>query len=39
MVTVHAEETLATKHAVDLVFRCTHLDNKDSFSKSVCKLV
>ncbi|CAO2832692.1 unnamed protein product [Amaranthus hypochondriacus] len=34
VLTVHAEETIATKHAVDLVFRCTHLDNKDCFSKS-----
>jgi hypothetical protein len=33
---VHAEETVASKQAVELIFRCTHLENKDTFSKSVC---
>lgn len=33
---VHAEETVASKQAVELILRCTHLENKDTFSKSVC---
>ncbi|XP_048325143.2 protein BONZAI 3 isoform X1 [Ziziphus jujuba] len=32
--TVHAEETVASRSAVDMTFRCSHLDNKDVFSKS-----
>ncbi|GAB2262695.1 hypothetical protein Droror1_Dr00003692 [Drosera rotundifolia] len=31
--TIHAEETVATKNAVEIVFHCTHLDNKDLLSK------
>ncbi|XP_068341840.1 protein BONZAI 3-like isoform X1 [Pyrus communis] len=34
--TVHAEETIASRSAVEIKFRCAHLDNKDLFSKSVC---
>lgn len=34
-ITIHAEETVAAKNAVDIIFRCSHLDNKDIFSKSV----
>ena len=34
--TVHAEETIASRSVVDVVFRCSNLDNKDLFSKSVC---
>lgn len=33
-ITVHAEETVASRQAVDIKFRCTKLDNKDLFSKS-----
>lgn len=33
--TVHAEETIASKNAVEIIFHCSHLDNKDIFSKSV----
>lgn len=33
-ITVHAEETAASRNAVEVVFRCMHLDNKDLFSKS-----
>ncbi|KAH1071582.1 hypothetical protein AAZX31_03G221700 [Glycine max] len=33
-ITVHAEETVASRSAVEMVLRCTHLDNKDFFSKS-----
>ncbi|CAL5380950.1 unnamed protein product [Camellia sinensis] len=32
--TVHAEETAASRNAVEITFRCSHLDNKDLFSKS-----
>ncbi|KAI3855922.1 hypothetical protein MKX03_027466 [Papaver bracteatum] len=32
--TVFAEETITSKQAVEMVFRCTKLDNKDLFSKS-----
>ncbi|KAM1640345.1 hypothetical protein ACFX1X_010604 [Malus domestica] len=32
--TVHAEETIASTSAVEIKFRCAHLDNKDLFSKS-----
>lgn len=34
-ITVHAEETVASRSAVEMVLRCSHLDNKDVFSKSV----
>lgn len=34
--TIHAEETIASRSAVEMIFRCSHLDNKDLFSKSVC---
>lgn len=34
-VTVHAEETIASRNAVELVLRCSHLENKDLLSKSV----
>lgn len=34
--TVHAEETMASKSVVEIKFRCSHLENKDIFSKSVC---
>ncbi|KAL2345739.1 hypothetical protein Fmac_007024 [Flemingia macrophylla] len=33
-ITVHAEETVASRSAVEMVLRCSHLDNKDVFSKS-----
>ncbi|CAI0383687.1 unnamed protein product [Linum tenue] len=33
-VSIHAEETVASKTAVDISFRCSHLDNKDMFSLS-----
>ncbi|XP_022859038.1 protein BONZAI 3 isoform X1 [Olea europaea var. sylvestris] len=32
--TVHAEETVASRDAVEMTFRCSHLENKDLFSKS-----
>eukprot|EP00268_Persea_americana_P035207 TRINITY_DN34778_c0_g2_i4.p1 TRINITY_DN34778_c0_g2~~TRINITY_DN34778_c0_g2_i4.p1 ORF type:complete len:653 (-),score=114.54 TRINITY_DN34778_c0_g2_i4:1712-3493(-) len=32
--TVNAEETMASRTVVELVFRCSDLDNKDLFSKS-----
>uniref|UniRef100_A0A5B7AWH5 Protein BONZAI 3 n=1 Tax=Davidia involucrata TaxID=16924 RepID=A0A5B7AWH5_DAVIN len=32
--TVHAEETIASRNAVEMTFRCSHLENKDVFSKS-----
>ncbi|KAI3979937.1 hypothetical protein MKX01_042591 [Papaver californicum] len=38
-VTVHAEETVASKQAVEITFRCSKLDNKDLFSKSDTPLV
>ncbi|OAY82000.1 Protein BONZAI 3, partial [Ananas comosus] len=31
---VHAEETVASRTAVELIFRCSNLENKDLFSKS-----
>ncbi|GAB4855482.1 Protein BONZAI 3 [Ancistrocladus abbreviatus] len=34
ILTIHAEETVASKNAVEIVFRCTRLDNKDLLSKS-----
>ncbi|XP_061348498.1 protein BONZAI 3-like [Gastrolobium bilobum] len=33
-ITVHAEETVAARSAVEIIFRCSRLDNKDIFSKS-----
>ncbi|PWA89020.1 calcium-dependent phospholipid-binding Copine family protein [Artemisia annua] len=33
-INVHAEETIASKMAVEMRLRCTNLDNKDRFSKS-----
>lgn len=32
--TIHAEETIASRSAVEIQFRCSHLDNKDLLSKS-----
>ncbi|KAI8547828.1 hypothetical protein RHMOL_Rhmol07G0226100 [Rhododendron molle] len=32
--TVHAEETVASRNAVEITFRCSHLENKDLFSMS-----
>ncbi|PRQ42042.1 putative C2 domain, von Willebrand factor, type A, copine, protein BONZAI [Rosa chinensis] len=32
--TVHAEETMASKSVVEIKFRCSQLENKDVFSKS-----
>ncbi|KAJ3676196.1 hypothetical protein LUZ60_003608 [Juncus effusus] len=32
--TIHAEETVASRQAIELIFRCIHLENKDTFSKS-----
>ncbi|XVE90162.1 hypothetical protein DITRI_Ditri20bG0055900 [Diplodiscus trichospermus] len=32
--TVHAEETFPSRMAVEMKLRCSHLDNKDLFSKS-----
>ncbi|CAI9780542.1 unnamed protein product [Fraxinus pennsylvanica] len=32
--TVHAEETVASRNAVEMTFRCSHLENKDLFSRS-----
>ncbi|KAL0552075.1 hypothetical protein IC582_011169 [Cucumis melo] len=32
--TVRAEETIASRSVVEIVLRCSHLDNKDVFSKS-----
>nr|CAN68494.1 hypothetical protein VITISV_022266 [Vitis vinifera] len=37
--TVHAEETVASRNAIEVIFRCSHLDNKDLFSKSDNPLV
>ncbi|TKY61444.1 BONZAI 3 [Spatholobus suberectus] len=33
-ITIHAEETVASRSAVEMILRCSHLDNKDVFSKS-----
>ncbi|KAI5424220.1 protein BONZAI 3 isoform X1 [Lathyrus oleraceus] len=33
-VTIHAEETVASRNVVKISFRCSRLDNKDVFSKS-----
>ena len=39
-ITINAEETFASKTAVEIVFRCSELENKEFFSKSVsCYLV
>lgn len=35
IITIHAEETVASRSAVEIIFRCSHLDNKDILSKSV----
>ncbi|KAK9292209.1 hypothetical protein L1049_020171 [Liquidambar formosana] len=32
--TVHAQETVASRKAVEMTFRCSHLENKDVFTKS-----
>ncbi|KAA8536924.1 hypothetical protein F0562_029402 [Nyssa sinensis] len=32
--TVHAEETVASRNVVEITFRCSHLENKDLFSLS-----
>ncbi|KAI3863656.1 hypothetical protein MKW98_031248 [Papaver atlanticum] len=32
--TVYAEETITSRQAVEMIFRCSKLDNKDLFSKS-----
>lgn len=37
--TVYAEEELISKSTAELTFRCTDLENKDFFSKSVSTLV
>ena len=34
---VHAEEAISLRTAVEIVFHCKHLDNKDLLSKSVCE--
>jgi hypothetical protein len=34
-ITIRAEETVASRSVVEIIFRCSHLDNKDKFSKSV----
>ena len=34
--TVHAEETFSSRMVVEIKLRCSQLDNKDMFSKSVC---
>lgn len=33
--TIHAEETVASRSLVEIKFRCSNLENKDLFSKSV----
>lgn len=37
-ITVHAEETIDSKIATEIRLRCSNLDNKDLFSKSVIPL-
>ncbi|XP_075656819.1 protein BONZAI 3-like [Castanea sativa] len=32
--TIHAEETIASRSCVEMLVHCSHLDNKDIFSKS-----
>ena len=34
--TVHAEETVASRNAIEVKFLCSRLENMDLFSKSVC---
>jgi len=34
-ITIHAEETITSRSAVEIIFCCSRLDNKDIFSKSV----
>jgi hypothetical protein len=36
-ITIRAEETVASRSVVEIIFRCSNLDNKDIFSKSVSK--
>ncbi|OIV95133.1 hypothetical protein TanjilG_21523 [Lupinus angustifolius] len=31
---VHAEETISSRNAIEMIFHCTNLDNKDIFSKT-----
>ncbi|XP_009399965.2 protein BONZAI 3-like isoform X2 [Musa acuminata AAA Group] len=33
-ITIHAEETVASRVAVEMILRCSKLENKDTFSKS-----
>ncbi|KAK2365103.1 protein BONZAI [Trifolium repens] len=33
-ITIRAEETVASRSVVEIIFRCSNLDNKDIFSKS-----
>ncbi|KAI3776610.1 hypothetical protein L1987_46396 [Smallanthus sonchifolius] len=33
-ITIHAEETIASRMAIEMRLRCSNLDNKDRFSKS-----
>ena len=32
--TIHAKETIASRNAIDVIFHCSHLENKNLFSKS-----
>ncbi|KAG6645613.1 protein BONZAI 3-like isoform X3 [Carya illinoinensis] len=34
VLTIHAEETVASRRVVEMILRCSYLDNKDIFSKS-----
>ncbi|KAG6646481.1 hypothetical protein I3843_07G011300 [Carya illinoinensis] len=34
VLTIHAEELVASRSAVEMILRCSYLDNKDLFSKS-----
>lgn len=34
-ITIHAEEPVASRTAFEIIFRCSKLENKDVFSKSV----
>ncbi|RDY04527.1 Protein BONZAI 3, partial [Mucuna pruriens] len=38
-ITVHAEETIASRSAVEMVLRCSHLDNKDDPFLRISRLV
>ena len=33
--TIHTEDTVASRSIVEITFRCSNLENKDLFSKSV----